>query len=85
MAAPSSSRTKNLGIEDGMEDFHLGGGDLGVVGVLDLFEELAVVAEKAVDAFFDDEGLENADREMGFADADGAGEEQPAVPPVVAG
>jgi hypothetical protein len=47
--------------------------------VLALFQQLAVVAEEAMDAFFNDEGLEDADGEMGFAYADGAGEEEAAA------
>ena len=46
--------------------------------MLDFLEQLAIVAEEAADALFDDEGLENADGEMGFADADGASEEKAA-------
>lgn len=70
---------EDFGVEDGAEDFQLGGSDLGVVGVLDLLEKLAVVAEEAVDSFFDDESLEDADGEMSFADADGACEQEAAT------
>ena len=46
--------------------------------MLDFLEEFAVVAEEAVDAFFDDECLENADGQMSFADADGTGKQEAA-------
>ena len=47
-----------------------------VVAVLDVLEQLAVVAEEAADAALLHEAAEDADGEVGFADADGAGEEQ---------
>ena len=70
---------EDLGVEDGLEDFHLRGRNLRVVGVLDFLQELAVVAKEAVDPFFDDEGVEDADGEVGFTDADGPGEQEAAA------
>ncbi len=67
---------KDFGFEDGSEDLQLGGGDLGVVAVLDLLEEVAVVDEEAVCAALGDQGPEDSDGEMGLAYADGAGDEQ---------
>ena len=70
---------EDLRVEDGGEDLEFGGGDVAVVGVLDLFEEVAVVDEEAGGAALGEESLEDADGEVGFADADGAGEEQTAA------
>ncbi len=67
---------EDFGGEDGLEQFELGGVDLRVVAVLDVLEQLAVVAEEAADAALLHEAAQDADGEMGFADADGAGEEQ---------
>jgi hypothetical protein len=67
---------EDFGFKDGAKDFELGGGHLGVVGVLDFLEQLAVVAEEALHSFFDDQRLEDAHCQMSLADADGAGEQQ---------
>ena len=67
---------EDFGVEDGREDLEFGGLDLSVVGVLDLLEEFAVVDEEAGGAAFGDEGLQDADGEVSFADADGAGEQE---------
>ncbi len=67
---------EDLGVEDGGEDLELGGGDLAVIAVLHLLEEVAVVVEEAGCAALCDEGLEDADGEVGLADADGAGDQQ---------
>lgn len=66
---------QDFGLEDRAQDFELGGLDRWVVGILNLLEEFAVIAKAGVDAF-GRQFFESCDREMSFADAAWANEEE---------
>src|SRR5271165_4663252 len=67
---------EDFGLEDRAQNFKLGGEHLRIVRVLDLLEQLAVVTEEPADAFLDDQRLQDADGEMGFAYSDRSGKQQ---------
>ena len=67
---------QDFSVKNRLEQFELGGGHLRVVAVLDVLEQLAVVGEEPFDAALADQAAKDADGEMRFAHADGAGEEQ---------
>src|SRR5205807_2354231 len=70
---------ENLGVEDWLKQLKLSDFDLAVVAVLNLLEELAVVAEEAFDAALTDQPLEDAGGEVCLPYPDGADEEQAAI------
>ncbi len=70
-AAASSSSTSTSLCKTGRKHFELGGLDGGVIGVLYLLEQFAIIVKKARDAFFENQFTDDADREMGFAYSDG--------------
>src|SRR5579859_5472761 len=71
-------KDEDLRFENGLQDLHFRGRHLWVVGVLDLLEQFAVVAEEAAYTFFENEGVQNADGQVSCADADGARNQQAA-------
>src|SRR5205814_6517270 len=70
---------EDFGLEDGAQHVHLGDLNAGVVGILHLLQQLAVIVEESGDAFAQDELAQDADREMRLAGADGADEDQPGL------
>ncbi len=58
---------ENFGGEDRLEQLEFGGVHLRVVAVLDVLEQLAIVAEEAFDAALLHQAAQNADGKMGFA------------------
>src|ERR1700690_2996747 len=65
-----------LGFKNGAQHLKFGGLHGIVVAVLDLFEQVAIVAEKAGATPGSDQLLEDADGEMGLAGADTSDEQQ---------
>ncbi len=62
--------------DDGLEEFVFGAGGAEAVDGAEVVEEFLVLPEDAGGAAVGDEGFEDADGEVGFAEAAGAGEEE---------
>ena len=67
---------QHFGLKNRRQDLQFGGGDQGVIGFLDTLEQLAVVAEKAANTLFENQGLEDADRQVRLPDAHVSGEQK---------
>ena len=51
LAAPNSSRTKNLGFKDRFEDIQFGNLNAWIIGVLNFFEQFSIIIENTGNAF----------------------------------
>src|ERR1019366_7848407 len=73
---PQFVEHQHLGVEHGTQNLHLGCLHRRVVGILYGLQQLAIVAEQAVDALLANQVLHDADREVGFADSDRSDKQQ---------
>ena len=76
LAGPELVEHQHLGLEHRPQDLHLSCFCRAVVAVLDLLEEVAVIVEQAQGTAFSHQCTQDADGEVGLADADRAGEQQ---------
>jgi len=70
---------KDVGVEHGPKDVEFSGLDRRVVGILDLFQQFAIVVEQAGDAAGQNQFLEDSDGQVGLAGADFANDQQALV------
>src|SRR6266481_3908350 len=73
---PKLIEKEDFSLKNRSQDFQFRSLHAGIVGILYLLKQLAIIAKQAGDAFVADELVQNAHSQMGLAHADGSGEEQ---------